>query len=67
MKKMLKEKDKLEKQALVERMQQRDLQQTNKHFSNVVENQDVQLSSGNQEDAFQQLKNMVPELRAISR
>ena len=41
MKKMLKEKDKLEKQALVERMQQRDQAQTKKHFSNVVENQDV--------------------------
>jgi hypothetical protein len=41
MKKILKEQDKLEKQALIMRMQERDKTSTKQHIGTVVENQDV--------------------------
>ena len=40
-KKLLKEKDKLERQALVARMQQRDADQTEKKAGSIVENQSI--------------------------
>ena len=62
MKKKLKEIDKLEKQALVERIQMRDQEKTDqKNVGNIVENQDYQNMT---QDEF---KKMVPELRHKSR
>ena len=62
MKKMLKEKDKLEREALVERMKQRDADATRqKQGSTVIPNSDMATSS------FEELKSMVPELRKASR
>lgn len=62
-KKLLKEQDKLERQALVARMQQRDREQTeDKRIGSIVENQ--QLSG---KDSLDDLKSIVPELRKQSR
>lgn len=57
---MLKEKDKLEKQALVERMRQRDLEATKKRVGSVVENTEIAGS-------LDELKQMAPDLRKASR
>jgi len=58
-KKLLKEQDKLERQALVARMQQRDREQTDdKRIGQVVENQEI---AG--KETLEDLKSIVPELR----
>lgn len=63
MKKLLKEQDKLERQALVARMQQRDKQHTDdKRIGHIVENQEI---AG--KETFEDLKSIVPELRKQSR
>ena len=62
MKKMMKEKDKLEKQALVARMQLRDQEKTTqKNVGSIVENQDFQSTP------LDELRSMAPELRDKSR
>ena len=62
MKKKLKEIDKLEKQALVERIQQRDQEKTDqKNIGSIVENQDFQTMS------LEDLKKFAIDLRHKSR
>ena len=62
LKKLLKEKDKLERDALVARMQEKDKEKTEKKIGNVVENPIL----GSQLTLEDQM-NLIPELRKISR